>query len=526
MPQKDNLAETVSRNSFYTILFNIWYLGSRLVLTPMILAYVTIEEYGLWSYCFVVLSYLALTAFGFNNTYIRYAADYRARDENEKLNELLSTGLITMLLLSVVLFAIFWSSIPWLLIVLGIDPDLHNVARGLMLGTAAIFVLNFSVAGFQSILEGDQKIALVRKIHFVASVVEIALIVILFKNGFGVFSLMWAYSARFLIVIILCVFFSFRVFPFLRISVSRVRVDALKKFFGFGNQMNLLGFLSLIINSADRIFLTRMLHLEAVGYYEIGRKLPNIGLMLPSSIAGTMMPAASHLSGSSQQKRLKRVYLTSTHYLMIVSSIPYAFLIVFAPQIISVWLGEGYSQAVLVLRVLAVGTFINLFTGIGTAFVRGIGKPRYEIQYMLVSVTLILVLLPILITKVGIVGAAIAFSIGQSVGSIYFLFLANRLFETSWPVFLGKVMPPVVLIFAATVPVYLAFNLWWFLGDSSRWAGLGVLGFTFVLFAVIAFFLLAVLQNWLFSVDERKRIASIPFPYFFGNIWKKLWRIA
>ncbi|UCD32314.1 MAG: hypothetical protein JSV38_16440, partial [Desulfobacterales bacterium] len=88
MAEKDDLAKTISRNSLYTVIYNVWYLGSRLILTPLILAYVTIEEYGLWSYCFVVLSYLALTAFGFNNTYIRYAADYRSRNENDKLNAL------------------------------------------------------------------------------------------------------------------------------------------------------------------------------------------------------------------------------------------------------------------------------------------------------------------------------------------------------------------------------------------------------------------------------------------------------
>jgi hypothetical protein len=85
---KENISKTVSRNSLFTVIYNGWYLGSRLVLTPVILSYVTIEEYGLWSYCFVVLSYLATTAFGFNNTYIRYTADYRSRNENEKLNEL------------------------------------------------------------------------------------------------------------------------------------------------------------------------------------------------------------------------------------------------------------------------------------------------------------------------------------------------------------------------------------------------------------------------------------------------------
>jgi O-antigen/teichoic acid export membrane protein len=273
---KENLAKTLSRNSLFTVIYNVWYLGSRLVLTPIILYYVTIEEYGLWSYCFVILSYLATTAFGFNNTYIRYAADYRSRNENEKLNELLSTGLITMSGFSAAILCVLWLLIPSLLSLLGIDPELHETARLLLLGTAAIFVLNTGLAGFQCILEGEQRIVLVRKILLAASVIEIALILVFFETGFGVFALLWAFVVRLVVTIILCAFFAFRVFPFLRVSARLYRRESLRAFLGFGNQMNLLGLLALLINSLDRIFITRILHLQAVGVYEIGRKLPNM----------------------------------------------------------------------------------------------------------------------------------------------------------------------------------------------------------------------------------------------------------
>jgi O-antigen/teichoic acid export membrane protein len=526
MAEKDNIAQIVSRNSLYTVFYNVWYLGSRLILTPLILSYVTIEEYGLWSYCFVVLSYLALTAFGFNNTYVRYTADYRSRNENDKLSELLSTGIFTMLGISMVLFPLFWALIPWLLSVLGIDPDLNETAGRLLLGTASIFVLNFCLSGYQYILEGEQKIALVRKIHLMASIVEIVLIILLFQMGFGVFSLLWAYAARLSLVIVLCIIFANRVFPFLRICITCYSMDALRKFLGFGNQMNLLGLLSLLINSVDRIFITRILHLGAVGFYEIGRKLPNIGLMLPSSIAGTMMPAASHLEGSSQHDRLKRIYLMATRYLMILSTIPYAFLIIFAPRIIEVWVGKGYPASVAVMQILAAGTFVNLFTGIGTACLRGIGKPICEIKYMTVSFVIILLLLPFLIQHYGITGAAWAYCAGQSLGSIYFMQQANRFFEVPWRIFLGQTLRPVGLIFAMGIPTFVLCNYFWFLQETSRWAGLGVLVVTGFFYVLVSILLFSLLQKQIFSRDEIKKIVSLPVPARFRGIWVRIWRTA
>jgi O-antigen/teichoic acid export membrane protein len=523
---KENLAQTLSRNSLFTVIYNVWYLGSRLVLTPIILSYVTIEEYGLWSFCFVVLSYLATTAFGFNNTYIRYAADYRSRNENEKLNELLSTGLITMIGFSAAIFCVLWLLIPSLLSLLGIDAALHETARLLLLGTAAIFVLNSSLAGFQFILEGEQRIVLVRKILLAATVIEIALIIIFFEMGFGVFALLWAFVVRLAVTIILCAFFAYRVFPFLRVSGRLYRKEALKAFVGFGNQMNLLGILTLLINSLDRIFITKILHLQAVGIYEIGRKLPNMGLMLPGAIAGTLMPAASHLEGSSQQQRLKKLYLASTRYLMMFSSIPYAFLIFLAPEIIETWVGPGYAEAVYVMQILAVGTFINLFTGIGTACVRGIGKPKYEIQYMTLSTVLILATVVPLINRLGLAGGAWAYCIGQTAGSLYFLWRSNRLFDVSWYRFVSRVTPPVILIFGIGLLALSLCNFFWSWVQPSRWLQLGLLvavGLFYVACSLLAFYLL---QGRLFSSDEREKLSSLPIPGPAGGLWRKLWRTA
>jgi O-antigen/teichoic acid export membrane protein len=526
MTDKENLAQTVSKNSLYTVIYNVWYLGSRLVLTPIILSYVTIEEYGLWSYCFVVLSYLATTAFGFNNTYIRYTADYRSRNENEKLNELLSTGLITMIGFSAVIFCGLWFLIPSLVTLLGIDTALNETARMLLLGTAAIFVLNSSLAGFQFILEGEQKIVLVRKILLAASVIEIALVILFFEAGFGVFALLWAFVVRLAVTILLCIFFAYREFPFLRISLKLYRKEAFKAFFGFGNQMNLLGFLTLLINSLDRIFITRILHLQAVGIYEIGRKLPNMGLMLPGAIAGTLMPAASHLEGSSQQQRLKRLYLASTRYLMMLSSVPYAFLIFFAPQIIETWVGPGYGESVFVMQILAAGTFVNLFTGIGTACARGIGKPKYEIQYMTISTFIILATAVPLIHRLGVAGGAWAYCIGQTLGSVYFLWLANRLFEISWSRFAKKVLPPVVMMFAMGLPSSMLCNFLWPLAEHSRWLKLGVLAVVGIFYVMISLLVLNLFQQLLLSNDERKKISTLPIPGTVNGIWKKLWRSA
>ena len=523
MNDKENIAQTISRNSLFTIVYNVWYLGTRLVLTPLILSYITIEEYGLWAYCFVVLSYLALTAFGFNNTYIRYAADYRSRGENDKINELLSTGIFSMVGLGLILFLLFLFVLPVLIPVLGIDPELTHTAHGLFVGTAAIFVLNFSLAGYQCILEGEQRIALVRKIHLFASVVELALLLLFFYLGMGVFSLLYAYGVRFGLIIGLSFIFAHKVFPFLSVRLRHLRMEALKRFADFGGKMSLLGLLSLFINSADRIFITRILHLESAGLYEIGRKLPNIGMMLPSAVAGTLMPAASHLEGSQQHDRLRGIYLRSTRYIMLLSGLPYAFLIFFAPQIIEVWVGPGYDGPAHVMQILALGTLVNLFTGSGTACVRGMGLPGYEMQYMAISAVMLLGLTPFFIHLAGIQGAAWAYTLAQSTGSLYFLIRANRLFSIPWSRFTAMTVPPVLLLFASGLPVLLLCKSIWPVLAPSRWPGLGLLALFGCAHLLLALLLFVIGRNRLFTVEEKTKLAGVNPPGPMAPLWKKLW---
>ena len=521
--EKENLTRTISRNSLFTLVYNLWYLGSRLVLTPLILSYITIEEYGLWAYCFVILSYLALTAFGFNNTYIRYTADYRSRGEDEKVNQLLSTGIFSMLGLGLILFLLFWLILPSLIPILGIDPELTATAHGLFVGTAAIFVLNFSLAGYQCIMEGEQKIALVRKIHLFASVVEIALLLLFFRMGLGVFSLLWAYGIRFGLIICLSLFFAHRVFPFLSVRIHHLRMEALKKFADFGSKMSFLGLLSLLINSMDRIFITRILHLESAGLYEIGRKLPNIGMMLPSSVAGTLMPAASHLEGSQQHERLRGIYLQSTRYIMLLATLPYLFLIFFAPQLIEVWIGPGYAISARVMQILALGTLINLFTASGTACVRGMGRPGYEIQYMGISALLLLLLAPFLIHRSGLQGAAWSYTIAQSVGSLYFLHRANGLFAIPWFRFLRMTTPPVFIACIAGLPLLLLCNAIWIPLAPSRWIGLALLALLGLLHLLLALLLMIVLRTHLFTAEEIQKLAALSLPAPISPFWRRLW---
>ncbi len=501
---KDQLVKTISKNSFFTLLYHSWYLGSRLLLTPVLLTYLSIEEFGLWGFCFLILGYLGVTAVGFNGTYIKYTAEYMARAEKDKVNDLITTGLVVMGTFSLVTLPLLYFFLPYILSLLGIEQEYLAMANHLFFGTAFVFILNFSLGGFQGILEGEQRIDLVRKIQLTASVIEIVAILVFFNNGVGIYSLLWAYAIRVIVIAGLSIWFAYKVFPFLTMRFGNFKKETLKIFFRFGTHLQIISFLSLLMNSLDRIFISRLLPLDSLGLYEAGRKLPNCGLMLSGALSGTLMPVVAHLGGNQEKQRVSQVYLMATRYLMILTAIPFAFLMFFTPQLIYVWLGNGYIQVATIAQVLALGTLVNLFTGIGTACVKGNGKPVYEIKYLMLAVTCNLALIYPMTSHLGIIGAAWAYTLSQIVGSIYFLILANRLFEVSWDRFTKLVIMPVAGLFLLCVPLIYFVGWQWTEQGMTRWHGLGVLSLAFLGYLVLIMTVSLLCRNIFLDPVEKK----------------------
>ena len=111
----NTIGKTTARNSIYSMIANGFYLLSRFLLTPFILKYLSIEDYGLWSLCFVIISFLALTNIGLEGTYIKYVAEFHARQETDKINKLLSTGLLFTAVVSLLIVFGIWVGMPQIL---------------------------------------------------------------------------------------------------------------------------------------------------------------------------------------------------------------------------------------------------------------------------------------------------------------------------------------------------------------------------------------------------------------------------
>lgn len=268
------------------------HLISRLLLVPLILHFVPMVHYGLWTICFVILSYAGMSAFGIRNAYIKYVAEYWSHGNRNAINILISTGLTVVGILSLLIYLGISYAVPIFMSFFHVEKDMHALAGFMIRGTAAAFLLELWLGAFKSALEGLQKITLTRLIWLFATLSEIVLIFFFLMMGYGIHGVVIAYIIKTIFEMGLHLFFAFRHIPTLSLRPMLNR-GAFNALFVFGGKVQGLGILGLFLTTFDRLVITAMVGLEATALIEVGRKLPYTARRISGAAFAPYLPAAS-----------------------------------------------------------------------------------------------------------------------------------------------------------------------------------------------------------------------------------------
>ena len=146
----------------------LFYLVTRLCLPPLVLAHVSLAEYGLWAACFVIVGYIGLADLGLSSVYVRYVARLHAQGDTAGISRTLSTGMIGIGAVACVVLGVLYAAAPLLLDLLKIEAAARQTATVLVLGTATVFLADMALGGFAYLLHGLQRIRLEQKIGLAA----------------------------------------------------------------------------------------------------------------------------------------------------------------------------------------------------------------------------------------------------------------------------------------------------------------------------------------------------------------------
>lgn len=482
------MRETISHNMIASIATRGIYLVSRVFVPPITLLYVSLDEYGVWACCIVLISYLGMSAFGVSNVYIREVASYAARGELERINRLVSTGIALVLAVGGALLVGLWFLLPWIVDLFRIAPTLHQTAFVLFFGTVAVLVLDLSFGAFAYVLQGLHRMAEERTVWVVSSLLETVLMLVFLWLGFGVYGLLYAFAIRYVVSTILYAHRCYRLLPGLSIRLSAFDRDAVQLFYRYGGIVQLSGLLGIFLRSIERVLAGIFIGVGATALYDIGEKLPMMGSMLASAMNGAFLPATTHLHETNRRRELIALYLKGSRYMNMLVGTLMGFLAAFAAPIVTVWIGadERYAAAAGILAIFAYPYQINVLTGPGSAIFRGVREPARELLYPVVQLVLVAVLVGIGWLAAGPTIAMINVTVATAmiVSALIYLAATNRYLGVAERDYWWRVHAPGLLPYAFGFALAAAASPW-LRPDLTRWQTLAVLLVAGTAYAVI-----------------------------------------
>jgi O-antigen/teichoic acid export membrane protein len=211
---------------------------------------------------------------------------------------------------------------------------------------------------------------------------------------------------------------TYRLLPTLRFR-PYFSLASFKAIWKYSAAMNLIALTALVLSQSDRLAVTKLLSLEALGYYSIAYNASIAISLIQSAINSASFPAFSHSFSSGRHLDLLSRYNKASQLMGLVVALPCFALVFFGHEILQLWINAPVAdEASLAMAWLAIGFFFNAVVSNAYMAAVACGQPGLPLKVNLLALVLYLPVLYWLVQHHGISGAAAAYA-GLNV---YYLF--------------------------------------------------------------------------------------------------------
>src|SRR5215472_5045112 len=186
-------ARTSLANAMYGIADYVAQPVAMLLAAPFLLHRLGFSQYGVWMLAAAAISGASLVCTGFGDASLKYAAEYRGRQNRGKLEQILRVNLTINLVLSCVLGVLIWCGSPlaatsWF----KIDASLRAVATIAFRIGSVIMVVRSIESVFIGALRAHERYGPSVRISVLSRIAIVASACVLVSRGYGIVAIMFA----------------------------------------------------------------------------------------------------------------------------------------------------------------------------------------------------------------------------------------------------------------------------------------------------------------------------------------------
>jgi O-antigen/teichoic acid export membrane protein len=365
----------LARSTAFNFIGQLLPLLAGVGLMPYIVKGLGLDRFGVLGIVWVVFGYFSMFDFGLGRATTKFVAEWLAKGDTVHVPALVWTSLATQILLGLAGCLSLWALTPLLVHrVLKIPPYLVNEARISFLILAVSLPLVLANNSLRSVLEGCQRFGIVNLLRIPSNALTFIIPATALPFGLrlpGILLLLMLSRFFFALAHLYC---CVQVLPCLR-SWPILDTQVLRPLVAFGGWITVANIVNPILLSMDRFLIGSLLSVAMVGYYVAPFDAVTKLWMIPASLTITIFPACSAL-GPERKRELLDLYFRPMKYLFLTLAPICLVLVLFAKQIVQLWLGPDFAaKSAVVLEILTVGVFINCFAHIPYCFLQALGRP-------------------------------------------------------------------------------------------------------------------------------------------------------
>lgn len=421
-----NLAHRTVANAIFNTMSWVIPIGLSFIILPYIVSQLGTESYGILTLVLTVIGYLSILDLGLGNAVIKYVAEYNAKGDVEKMNEVIGSVLLVLFILSLAgSGGLLLVADPLATSVLKIPAHLVPVAYAAFCLGALGFFSKMLLSVFSSIPNGFNRYDITSAVNLIIGTFTMVATAILLSLGFGLLQIVWLNIFVTASGVLVYAIILKRLMPAIRFGPC-FRFPVIKKVFNFG-KFSVLSRVSYLVNyQADRFITGIILGVSSVTYYVVPFMMVSRITDITNRIGMVIFPAVSELQGQKNYGKITDLYLVSSRVILTIATSICLPLIVFGERLLTLWMGSDFAEgsgSVIVLVTL--GLYISSLTNIPTFVVDGMGMPKVSGLAAIANAIINLSLVIPLAKHIGIEGVSAAFLASNALVAPIFIWYVN-----------------------------------------------------------------------------------------------------
>lgn len=416
----------LARNSIYNLLGQGVPFLAAVIAIPLLIKGLGTDRFGVLTIAWMVIGYFSLFDFGLSRALTQVVAERIGVSRDTVAPPLVWAALALMFVLGLVGMVVVGLIAPWLVLsVLKIPGPLQVETLHAFYMLAAAIPMVVVTAGVVGILSAFQRFGVLNAIRVPMGLYTFVapLAILPFSQ-----SLLWVtavlVAGRLLAGV--AYFWACRdVMPPVRRGLVQ-QYEVIRPLFRFGAWMTVTNVVSPLMQYLDRFVVGAIVSIAAVAYYATPYEAVTKVLIVPGAILGVLFPAFA-ASYRQDHGRMVQLYTRGTKYISLILFPGILLVAAFAFEGLRLWLGDEFArQSASVMKVLAIGVFINGIAQVFATLVQGVGRPDLGAKLHLIELPIYLPMLWLAIHRFGILGAALVWTSRVALDGILLFLLASR----------------------------------------------------------------------------------------------------